>query len=42
MLRTVLLAVVIFTGADLVIFDGKYTDTTKQVADRVLLHFGMK
>jgi hypothetical protein len=42
MLRTVLMAVVIFVGADVIMFDGKYTDSAKHVSDRVLLYFGLK
>jgi hypothetical protein len=36
------MAVVIFAGADVIMFDGKYVDTAKHVSERVLLHFGLK
>lgn len=42
MLRTALLAVIIFTGADLLMFDGKYTATANHVAERVAIYFGVK
>jgi len=42
MLRTVLMIVFILAGADLVMFDGKYTAAAQHVAERVALYSGLK
>lgn len=42
MLRSVLMAIVIFTGADIVMFDGKHSTAATRMFDQMQVYFGMK